>query len=189
VFSHGMPARTRIATGKRRQLPTAFKPATWAANPLTAENQKLRRDHDRLTESGILLHLVESAMLLASLRRLVRPSDLPPLPPIRSLAYFQPVIEELLVHPMPERQRNFTLRASWRLSPGSDAGGGLKQMCRLAIRFSPVDTRRREMSQRRPPKITSQRAIRCGSGDSVKRPAPVTCGSCGTGGTKAVSCL
>ena len=33
---------------------------------------------------------------------LIRPADLPPLPPIRSLAYFQPVIEELLVHPMPD---------------------------------------------------------------------------------------
>jgi hypothetical protein len=31
-------------------------------------------------------------------RRLVRPTDVPTLPPIRSLAYFLPVIEELLVH-------------------------------------------------------------------------------------------
>jgi hypothetical protein len=69
--------------------------------PLSAsvQDQRLaRRLHDR----GIPLQLVESAMLLASLRRLVRPADLPPLPPIRSLAYFQPVIEELLVHPMPD---------------------------------------------------------------------------------------
>jgi hypothetical protein len=69
--------------------------------PLSAslQDQRLARHlHDR----GISLQLVESAMLLASLRRLVRPADLPPLPPIRSLAYFQPVIEELLVHPMPD---------------------------------------------------------------------------------------
>ena len=32
----------------------------------------------------------------------VRPSDVPPLPRIRSLAYFQPVIEELLEHPVPD---------------------------------------------------------------------------------------
>jgi hypothetical protein len=69
--------------------------------PLSAsvQDQRLARSlHDR----GIPLQLVESAMLLASLRRLVRPADLPPLPPIRSLAYFRPVIEELLVHPMPD---------------------------------------------------------------------------------------
>jgi hypothetical protein len=46
--------------------------------------------------------VVESAFLLASLRRLLRPADVPALSPIRSLAYFQPVIEELLSHPAPD---------------------------------------------------------------------------------------
>jgi len=69
--------------------------------PLSAglqDHRQARRLHDR----GIPLRLVESALLLGSMRRLIRPADLPPLPPIRSLAYFQPVIDELLVHPMPE---------------------------------------------------------------------------------------
>jgi len=50
----------------------------------------------------IPLPLVESALLLASLRRLVRSSDLPPLPAIRSLAYFRPVIAELQLQPLPD---------------------------------------------------------------------------------------
>jgi hypothetical protein len=69
--------------------------------PLSAciqDHWQARRLHDR----GVPLRLVESALLLASLRRIVRPADLPPLQPIRSLAYFQPVIEELLLHPMPD---------------------------------------------------------------------------------------
>lgn len=69
--------------------------------PLSASPQDhrlARRLHDR----GIPLQIVESAMLLASLRRLIRPADLPPLNPIRSLAYFQSVIDELLDHPMPD---------------------------------------------------------------------------------------
>src|ERR1035438_10608901 len=37
---------------------------------------------------------VEAALLLATLRRLSRPSELPPLPKIRSLAYFMPVIAD-----------------------------------------------------------------------------------------------
>ncbi len=57
-----------------------------------------RRLHDR----GVPLRVVESAFLLASLRRLVRPSDGPPLSPIRSMAYFLPVIDELLAHPAPD---------------------------------------------------------------------------------------
>src|SRR5579863_7657283 len=38
----------------------------------------------------------------AGLRRNTRPAEVPPLPRIRSLAYFQPVIEELLENPVPE---------------------------------------------------------------------------------------
>ena len=54
----------------------------------------------RLFEMGVPVSLVETALLLGSLRRLCRPSDLRPLPRIRSLAYFQPVIEELQEHPV-----------------------------------------------------------------------------------------
>ena len=56
----------------------------------------------RLYDRGVPLRVVESAFLLASLRRLIRPSDGPPLSPIRSLAYFLPVIDELLAHPAPD---------------------------------------------------------------------------------------
>jgi hypothetical protein len=53
-------------------------------------------------DRGIPLEAVETALLLASLRRTLRPTDMPPLPRIRSLAYFQPVIEELQEHPAPD---------------------------------------------------------------------------------------
>ena len=52
-------------------------------------------------DRGVPLEVVETALLLACLRRMVRPADVPPLPRIRSLAYFQPVVEELLEHPAP----------------------------------------------------------------------------------------
>jgi len=55
----------------------------------------------------IKLATVESALLLASLRRLGRPADWPPLPPIRSLAYFLPVIQELLENPTPDNYREY----------------------------------------------------------------------------------
>jgi len=55
-----------------------------------------------LYEQSVPLSLVESALLLASLRRLVRPCELAPLPKIRSLAYFQPVITELQQQPLPD---------------------------------------------------------------------------------------
>jgi hypothetical protein len=52
-------------------------------------------------DRGVPVDVVETALLLASLRRTVRPADVPPLPRIRSLAYFQPVIDELLENPAP----------------------------------------------------------------------------------------
>jgi hypothetical protein len=52
-------------------------------------------------DRGVPLPLVETALLLALLRRTARPTEMPPLPRIRSLAYFQPVVEELLEHPVP----------------------------------------------------------------------------------------
>ena len=52
---------------------------------------RARRWHDL----GVSLRVVESAFLLGSLRRLLRPADAPPLATVRSLAYFQPVIDEV----------------------------------------------------------------------------------------------
>lgn len=51
---------------------------------------------------GVPLFSVESALLLASVRRLGRSPDMPPLSSIRSLAYFLPVIHEVLDQPFSE---------------------------------------------------------------------------------------
>lgn len=52
-------------------------------------------------DRGIPLAVLETALLLASLRRRARPTAALPLPRIRSLAYFHPVVEELLENPAP----------------------------------------------------------------------------------------
>lgn len=54
----------------------------------------------KLHHEGVPLAVVESAFLLASLRRSIRPADSPPLPKIRSLAYFMPVVNELQQQPL-----------------------------------------------------------------------------------------
>ena len=50
----------------------------------------------QLYQRGISVSVIENAFLLAATRRLMRPADAPPLSPIRSLAYFLPVIEEVI---------------------------------------------------------------------------------------------
>jgi hypothetical protein len=52
-------------------------------------------------ERGVPLDAVESALLLGSLRRLRRPKEALPLSPVRSLAYFAPVLDEILQLPLP----------------------------------------------------------------------------------------
>jgi len=50
----------------------------------------------QLHARGVPLDVVENAFVLAASRRLIRPANVPPLNTIRSLAYFSPVIEEVL---------------------------------------------------------------------------------------------
>ena len=47
-------------------------------------------------ERGVPLEAVENAFVLSATRRSIRPADAVPLGTIRSLAYFSPVIEEVL---------------------------------------------------------------------------------------------
>ena len=50
----------------------------------------------QLHQRGVPLTAIENALVLATVRRLVRPAGALPLGTIRSLAYFVPVIEEVL---------------------------------------------------------------------------------------------
>jgi hypothetical protein len=60
-----------------------------------------RRTLEQLYSRGVSFETIELAFFLASARRLCRHPNKPPLPQIRSLAYFLPVIEEISRKPMP----------------------------------------------------------------------------------------
>ena len=51
---------------------------------------------EQLHQRGVPLQVVEDALVLAVARRLMHSPEAPPLGTIRSLAYFVPVIEEVL---------------------------------------------------------------------------------------------
>jgi hypothetical protein len=65
--------------------------------PRTAD----RRLAAELYARSVPLATIDAALLLAAARRLCHSPDRPPLPAIRSLAYFLPVIEEILTLPLP----------------------------------------------------------------------------------------
>ena len=50
----------------------------------------------QLYQRGVSVRVIENALVLAAARRLLRPTDAPALATIRSLAYFLPVIDEVL---------------------------------------------------------------------------------------------
>ena len=50
----------------------------------------------QLFQRGVSVSVIENALVLAATRRLMRPADALPLGTIRSLAYYLPVIEEVL---------------------------------------------------------------------------------------------
>ncbi len=54
----------------------------------------------QLHQRGVPLAAIENALVLAAARRLVRPAGSAPLGTIRSLAYFLPVIDEVLHLPV-----------------------------------------------------------------------------------------
>jgi hypothetical protein len=66
----------------------------------------VRREDRRLAvelhDRGVSLRTIEDAFMLAAARRSLRALNAPPLAPVRSLAYFVPVIEELMATPLPE---------------------------------------------------------------------------------------
>ena len=50
----------------------------------------------QLFDRGVALETVQNAFVLAASRRMTRPEGAAPLGPVRSLAYFSPVIDEVL---------------------------------------------------------------------------------------------
>src|SRR5262245_58986017 len=69
--------------------------------PSQASQSDLRLAYS-LYQRNMALEIIEAAFLLASVRRLFRDPALPPLPAIRSLYYFLPVINEITANPLPQ---------------------------------------------------------------------------------------
>ena len=61
-----------------------------------SEDNLLSITDAQLHQRGVPLEAVENALILAAVRRLARPAGTPPLGTIRSLAYFSPLIDEVM---------------------------------------------------------------------------------------------
>ena len=92
---------------------------------LPATSVRPRREDRHLAAElhrrGVPFEVLEAALLLATARRVHRPAGASPLPPIRSLHYFLPVIEEILHDPLQaaylDYLRDVVAEAAERIAP------------------------------------------------------------------------
>ncbi len=76
-----------------RQVLEAYRKTPGTTGTIRRADRMLAAE---LRQRGVAVTVIENAFVLAAARRLMRPADAPPLGTIRSLAYFLPVIEEVL---------------------------------------------------------------------------------------------
>jgi hypothetical protein len=76
-----------------RQVLEAYRKTPGATGTVRRADRLLAA---QLYQRGLPVEVIENALVLAASRRLLRPADAPSLSPIRSLAYFLPVMEEVL---------------------------------------------------------------------------------------------
>ena len=72
----------------------------------------------QLYQRGVAVTVIENAFVLAAVRRSMRPADAPPLGTIRSLAYFLPVIEEVLGSRVSPDYFQYLRHKLQRIAPG-----------------------------------------------------------------------
>ncbi len=100
-----------------RTVLDAYRRTTATTGHVRASDRRLA---EQLHRRGVPLDTVTGALLLATARRLARPSDAAPLGPVRSLAYFLPVIDELIAAPLAPEYRAHLAAAVGRLPRQSD---------------------------------------------------------------------
>ncbi len=88
-----------LGTYSRRVLDLYSRLPDTPPGPSRADRRLVVQLHAR----SVAPDIIESALVLVTARRLCRPPDKSPLPPVRSLAYYLPVLDELLLHPLPHR--------------------------------------------------------------------------------------
>ena len=86
-------------TPNRIYVETVIRDYLWLPGTPRLASRQDRRLAASLYEQAVPLPVVHAALLLAAARRTLRSSHLLPLPAIRTLHYFLPVIEEVLHSP------------------------------------------------------------------------------------------
>jgi hypothetical protein len=93
------PARDERDSAERRYVRAVLGRYLWLPDTPTQTSRHDRRVAQTLFARGVALLWVEAALLLGAARRALREPWLAPLPRVRALAYYLPVIAEVLENP------------------------------------------------------------------------------------------
>ena len=99
-----------------RAVLDAYRNCPATAGHVRASDRRLAQ---QLSRRRVPLDTVAAAFLLATVRRLARPADKPALGKVRSLAYFAPVIDELIAEPPAPAYLEYLAARAARLAPAS----------------------------------------------------------------------
>ena len=92
--------RSSATAAGRIYLEAVLDRYLWLPGTPTRTSRNDRRLARALYERGVPLAVVQAALVLGAARRAFRSESAPPLPPIRTLHFFLPIVEELLDEPV-----------------------------------------------------------------------------------------
>ena len=107
---------------ERDYVHAALECYLWLPGTATVTSRHDRRCVEQLYRRGVPLEVVKAAMMVAVARRTFRRGD--PLPRVRAVSYFLPVVEELLQFPCDPDYLEYIKR---KLHPLADVKASLRQ--------------------------------------------------------------
>lgn len=110
--------RSRVTDAGRIYVEAVLERYLWLPGTPTRTSRGDRQLAGRLYERDVPLATIRAALLLGAARRAFRHESSSPLPPIRTLHYFLPIVDELLEQPVPSQYTEYLEK---KLLPLADA--------------------------------------------------------------------
>jgi hypothetical protein len=116
--SRGSLNRNRVTDAGRIYVEAVLERYLWLPGTPTRTSRWDRQLAECLYERDVPLATIQSALLLGAARRAFRRESSSPLPSIRTLHYFLPIVDELLEQPVPVQYTEYLEK---KLLPLADA--------------------------------------------------------------------
>lgn len=114
--------RSRVTDAGRIYVEAVLERYLWLPGTPMRTSRRDRQLAGCLYERGLPLAIIQAALLLGAARRAFRSESAPPLPPIRTLHYFLPIVDELLEQPVDADYSEYLEKKLLPLADAKDRG-------------------------------------------------------------------